>query len=565
MGAQVRLAAIAMTLASAASAAPMRQPAIPPVAQEPTATPVTTLDPRTPLAPLRAGTPYAASEQTPAPVTTLSEAIAFAYGNNPRLLAQRATLRATDHKVPQAMAGYGPSLNVTGTMGYTTDRNDSIFGTTSTQRGWANSASAILTQPLLTFGRNTTSVAVAQAQVRYVRAQTRLLENQVMQAVINDYVEVLRDAAAVTIARQNTAILEKQFADDRVRAKVHDITVADLDLVESRMSAARGNLAQAQAQLAASQAQFLRDVGAPAGDLAAPDLLHVPVRDLEDAYRVAEVESPVMRAAQEKEKISRSQMDAAKADFLPRVDFRGTASVGTVTPYNDALRTNRLAGEFIVTVPILDGGRRIAQLGETREGNDADWLLIDAARRETRAAVATAWEQISQTRRAVAFYHQAAQASRRAYEGAQLQHLAGDRTTLDVLDMARDLLLVETNANTALANEYLARASLALALGRLEAHQLVADTPQDDPDRHARRANAALTALHSTPMMALDGIFFDTPAPDRLPRDPAANQTQQAQQAMPPEDADSFASEGCLREAEACEKAGKANLRGKQE
>lgn len=534
MGVPIRLAGLAaMALATAAGAAPTRPPAIPPVAQEPTATPVATLDPRIPLAPLRPRSPYAADEKLPSAVTTLSQAIAFAYGNNPRLLAQRATLRATDHKVPQAMAGYGPTLNVTGTAGYTADRNDSIFGTTSTQKGWANSASAILTQPLLTFGRNTTSVAVAQAQVRYARAQTRLLENQVMQAVISDYVEVLRDAAAVTIARQNTAILEKQFADDRVRAKVHDITVADLDLVESRMSAARGNLAQAQAQLAASQAQFLRDVGAPAGDLAAPDLLHVPTRDLDDAYRMADADSPVMRAAQAKEAISRSQMDAAKADFLPRVDFRGTASVGTLTPYNDALRTNRLAGEFIVTVPILDGGRRIAQLGETREVNDADWLLIDAARRETRAAVATAWEQIGATRRAVGFYHQAAQASRRAYEGAQLQHLAGDRTTLDVLDMARDLLLVETNYNTALANEYLARANLALALGRLEAHQLVADTPQDDAERHARRANGALAALHSTPMMALDGMFFDKAMPDRPTRDPAALQTQQARHVIP--------------------------------
>ena len=138
--------AAAILLASAAAlagATPVLKgapPAIPAVEQERTAAPMApreAVDPRAPLAPLRVGQP-AASAQALAPVSTLSEAIALAYRTNPRLLAQRATLRATDHRVPQAMAGYGPSLNVTGTMGYTYDRNDSIFGTTSTQKGWAN-------------------------------------------------------------------------------------------------------------------------------------------------------------------------------------------------------------------------------------------------------------------------------------------------------------------------------------------------------------------------------------------------------------------------------------------
>ena len=41
---------------------------------------------------------------------TLTEALAYAYRNNPELLAQRAALRATDEEVPQALSGWRPTV-----------------------------------------------------------------------------------------------------------------------------------------------------------------------------------------------------------------------------------------------------------------------------------------------------------------------------------------------------------------------------------------------------------------------------------------------------------------------
>jgi len=519
----------------------INDPSIPAVTPQSTAARTTPVappsDPRQPLAAFQPGLPYVVPrEGLPAPVTNLSQAIAFAYKNSPRLLSQRATLRATDHKVPEARSAYGPTLNVTGSMAYTTDRNDSILGTTTTASGWVESASAVLTQPVMTFGRTIAAVADAQAQVSYARAQLRIIESQAVLAVVTDYVAVLRDAAAVTIARQSLAILDKEYNDDRTRARVHEITVADLNQVESRMQAARGSLEQAMGQLGVSQANFMRDVSAPPGELEAPDVLRVPASSLEAAFSIGDRESPVVRAAQEREKISRSQIDAAKAEFMPRVDLRGTAAVGALTPYNDALRTHRLQGEVLVTVPLLDGGNRIAKLGEVRDINQADWLLIDAALRDTRAAITSAWEQLASSRAALVYYLKATLAARDAYQGAQMQHRAGDRTTLDVLDMARDLLLVETNYNTALSNEYLARANLISALGRLEAPQLVKDTDPYDPEIHHRHAVNAVAVLQGTPLMALDGLLIDTTPPaDRPIRDPGAKQTMRANMPMPPE------------------------------
>ena len=49
---------------------------------------------------------------------TLAEALAATYSNQPALQAERAKLRATDENVPQALAGWRPTVVMAGTAGY---------------------------------------------------------------------------------------------------------------------------------------------------------------------------------------------------------------------------------------------------------------------------------------------------------------------------------------------------------------------------------------------------------------------------------------------------------------
>ena len=58
---------------------------------------------------------------------TLEWALVQAYQNNPSLNAQRASLRATDENVPQALSGYRPKLSVTASGGYNYQNASSIF------------------------------------------------------------------------------------------------------------------------------------------------------------------------------------------------------------------------------------------------------------------------------------------------------------------------------------------------------------------------------------------------------------------------------------------------------
>src|SRR6266513_552995 len=55
---------------------------------------------------------------SPAPAQTLTEAFAYAYNNNPQILAQRALLRATDEQVPQALSNWRPTVTLTANAGF---------------------------------------------------------------------------------------------------------------------------------------------------------------------------------------------------------------------------------------------------------------------------------------------------------------------------------------------------------------------------------------------------------------------------------------------------------------
>ena len=471
---------------------------------------------------LYTGRPDAVVAPSETRVTTLSQAVAYAYQTNPRLLGERATVRSTDYRYPAARSAYGPRLDAGAGYAFTRDRTEIVNNQYLRRSGYASSADLVASLPLLSFGRSAAAVADAEARISYQRDVLRITEAEVLSNVISAYVGVLRDAGAVTIARENLSLLERQLSDNRQRFAVREITATDVEQVETRVELGRAQLLTAQSQLGISQAEFLRHVGMIPGELAQPDVLALPVTTLAQAYGVADAESPIVRAAQSRDKVSRAAIAAAKAEFMPRADLRGTAQYGSVSPYTDSRRTSDMRGEVHVSLPLIDSGLRAAQLGQAREANDADGRLLEAAMRDTRAAVAAAWNELAGARESLGRYRAATEAAARAYSGTVLQEKAGARTTLDTLELARDLLTVRNNYNNALANEYLARAALLSAMGRLEAPMLVPGIPAYDPMTHFRKVRShgdipLLTGLLS----ALDGAGSGKPRVDRLSRDPA--------------------------------------------
>jgi outer membrane protein len=456
-------------------------------------------------------------------VGALPAALRRAYWTSPTLLAQRAAVRGVDYRLPQARAAYGPRLGATLTYGWQRDNFESVAGVYTPLSGWSTTAQAILTQPLFTFGRNAASENFAAAQGEFQRAVLGSGEQQVMLDVITAYVAVLRDRAGVGIARDNLDLLERELTDNRERFKRREVTSTDLQQVETRVELGGAQLLSAQRAAAGSEATFLRMVGAPAGEkIAAPNPLSLPVASLEEAYAFAEIHNPVVAAAQARELVSRAQVSSARADLMPRVDLRGSAEYGTLSPYSNDLRQNTLRGEVLVTAPLFESGQRRARLAEAEALNDADWRLIDAAFRENRAAIADAWSDWQAQTGSIERLDRAVQSAQAAYDGALLQERAGMRTTLDVLDLARELLSARNAYNNALANATIAKARLLFAMGSLRYGWLMPDEARYDADLHFERVRHRGDVPLLTPLVrALDRSVASSGDPRPL-RDPAA-------------------------------------------
>lgn len=291
------------------------------------------------------------------PITSLEVALHRTFWTSPKLIAERERMRATDYRIPQARALSGPKLDFEASYGYERDNFEQPFGGYIPRAGWATLVSAVLTQPIYTFGRNAAAERTATGQVAYERAVLRYTEQQAMFSAIEAYAATLRDRAGVGIAADNLALLEKELSDTEIRFRSRETTTTDVDQVRTRVELGRAQKFAAERLAASSDARFLSVVGAPAGELAQPNPLIVPVATLEEAYAYAERHDPVIAAAYARERVSRAQRDATKADLMPRVDLKGRASYGTFLPPANGVHESQLMGQVVVSGPIFESGR----------------------------------------------------------------------------------------------------------------------------------------------------------------------------------------------------------------
>ncbi|MET0587581.1 MAG: TolC family protein [Novosphingobium sp.] len=481
------------------------------------------------------GTPADAGELTPpAPVTLFTDALQRSYWTHPNLLAQRARVRSADYRMPQARAASGPSISAEASYGYQRDNVELSTGSWAARSGWASTASAIVNQPLYTFGRNAAGEHQAGAEIAFERASLRTTEMETLFGAIAAYAGLLRDRSDIGVVADDLALLERELSDNKARFEKREVTVSDLQQVETRVEQARAQMLLARRTASSAEANFLAAIGAPAGNLQPPNPLSMPVASLEEAYAYADSNSPVLAAAYAPERISRAARDGARADMLPRFDLRGRADYGTISPYHDDPRQTTLRGEVVVSAPVFASGALRARSQEAEAANDADWRLLDAALRQNRFEVASAWNDWVATSAAIDPLRRSAEQARAAFDGALLQEKAGFRTTLDVLQLARDLLSARSSYNAATANAYIAQARLLAAMGALEQSWLFPDAPVYDPDAHYQRTkNDGMIPVIVPALRAVDGVTLGG-GKNRAVRDPAASTAAPAVTIPPP-------------------------------
>ena len=425
---------------------------------------------------------------------TLAEALAAAYSNNPTLQASRAQLRAVDENVPQALAGWRPTVVLSGTGGVgdgmsrsyiTTPITDPITGQTvnggrtSNQRAdrLIGTAQATITQPVYNGGRTRASTNRAESQVMAQRGLLIAQEQTTFMDTVNAYVGVIQAQQILALNINNEQVLNRQLQATNDRFRVGEITRTDVAQAEAALAGATAQRQTSEGNVATARATYQRVVGfLPPADLVEPQPLKLPVRNQQDANTLAAANNPNVVSAQFNDAAARDAVDVAYSSLMPQVSLQGQA----FQQNNASLPRNTNNGAQLVatlSVPLYQGGAEYSAVRQARQQEQQTRRQLDDARRQAIQQATQAWETLVAARSTAESTRSQIRANSIALEGVEREAIVGSRTTLDVLNAQQALLNSQVTLVQNLANLVTASYTVASAIGRLTARDLNLPVP----------------------------------------------------------------------------------------
>lgn len=403
----------------------------------------------------------------------IADALAEAYRNNPQLLAQRARVRATDEQVPQALAGWRPTVDMTadaGTARYETNIPSS--SSPALQHREPKSTKLELTQPLYRGGRTQAATSEAENNVKAERARLVTVEQRVLLDAATAYLDLYREIAVLDLNVNNEQVLRRQLEATRDRFQVGEITRTDVFQAEARLARATADRIKAEGDLEIARASYVKVIGA--APPAAPNLPASPDQVPEDkdkAIRDAAVQNPAVIAAEFDQKAAKDRVDSAEGELLPT--FRFVASAGKDwESSNESSRISNLEAKLKLSMPLYEAGATYAKVRGAKQTAAERQNLIDKERRDAVQTATRAWDTLQSARARVDSFDSQIKAATVALEGVEREAAVGSRTVLDVLNAEQELLDAKVNHVRAQRDELVAAFELKSAVGLLTAERL---------------------------------------------------------------------------------------------
>jgi outer membrane protein len=433
----------------------------------------------------RAPAPQTASAQPSQPGVprTLAEALAATYANQPALQAERAKLRSTDENVPQALAGWRPTVVMAGTAGYG-DGFSRIFS----RDGFLNAqtdrligtAQATLSQPIYNGGKTQANVNRAKNQVIAERANLIAQEQTSFVNVVNAYVGVIQAQQLLALNVNNEQVLAKQLQATNDRFRVGEITRTDVAQAQAALAGATSQRQVAEGNLQTARGTYQQVVGyLPPGDLVEPQPLALPAKTEQAATVIAANNNPGVVAALFNDAAAKDAVDVAFSQLLPQVSFQGQIFQSN----NAAARSSQSNGYQAVvqlSVPVYQGGAEYSAVRQAKQSEQQTSRQVDDARRTAVQNTVQSWETLAAQKASADSNREAIRANQIALEGVEREAIVGSRTTLDVLNAQQALLNSQVTLVQNLAQLVTASYQVASAIGRLTARDLHLPVPLYD-------------------------------------------------------------------------------------
>lgn len=427
---------------------------------------------------------------SPAHAETLTEALSQAYQYNPQILAERAKLRASDEAVPQALAGWRPTVQFTGSDGKSVvEGYPTIQGSGNTHQILEpKSLDLSITEPVWTSGRTPALLRQAEHTITAARAQTDQIEEQVLFGVAQAYLDVVRDQATVDLNINNEQVLRRQLEATNDEFQVGAVTRTDVAQAESRLALAISGRVQAEGNLQVSRANYAREVGH------VPDKLEQPAErpfipaNHDEAVALAQANNPGVVLADYTAKAAEDSVAATRDQLLPQLSI-----VGDLNKQEETAAAGRQQQEALiearVTMPLYEAGSIYSQTRQAKQAVSQDRFLLDDARRAATQSASKDWEEIQAGRAQIDALHATIRAAEIALDGVRQEFQVGSRTVLDVLNAEQELFGDRVQLVQAEHDTNVAEFDLAQQVGRLTALELKLPVTIYDPDKHYKEVH----------------------------------------------------------------------------
>lgn len=402
----------------------------------------------------------------PALAETLNDALSAAYVGNPTLLAQRAQLRAVDEGLPEARAGYRPTVTATGDVGSAT-----IDDSTGSESVSPLSYGLSVSQPLYRGGRTIAGTSRARNLIMAARAQLHSVEQTVLLDAATAYLDVLRDTAVLNLNSRNEEVLRRELSATEDRYRVGELTLTDLAQARARLAGAVAGRIQAQGDLEVTRAAYISVIGKPPESLVEPMPVSGLPNSLQETLDALQDGNPDLIAARYQEQASQDEIRLAKGEMLPTLSLNGAVSHSEDISFAGS-ETDSASVVAQLNIPLYQAGGPSARVRRAKQAASQSRILVDETDRLVRAGATAAWQGLEVARARVSQFESQVEANKTALEGTREQARVGSRILLDVLNAEQELLDAQVSLVGAQRDSFVASLQVLALVGRLTARDL---------------------------------------------------------------------------------------------
>lgn len=411
------------------------------------------------------------AEDAPAPPErplSLEECINIALGGHPKVKGAEQDLEAGRYSTRQAISGFWPSVNLDVSRNYTHfERQIRIGGQsiTTTANYIANNFTFDTNWTVFDFGRTYYRVrGLAELEDSLLSGLTKA-EQTVAYDVMEAYFGLLQARSLVEVANETKAAADSHlkqaqaFYDVGVKPRF-DVTQAEVEVNDAKLK-----VIQALDAVKSARASLNTKLGY--GPLARTEVEDVPAADgldgpIESYIDKAMEQRPELRVQEFSVRSARAGVKGAYADFLP------TITAGATQNWYKEDHTDLLSNQNVVVtanVPIFEGFRSVAALGEARAKALSEGYRLEDLRRDVKLEVSTSYLDVEDARARIDSLGASVKKAQENLEIAQGRYEAGVGPLIEVTDAQVGLTSARTDMANATYDYHIAYTKLLRSVG----------------------------------------------------------------------------------------------------